>query len=457
MPSLAATVGGDPIHEEAVRRRVQRLREVREQERRIAAATRARFQQAVEKRKQTLTQQAEEAWAEQQAEHCNTISANLYDISVTIGSAHDLARTEKFVQRVEAQQNLAAWEDAHQREQQRKEGAAQLEHEQAAARRAPTEAAAARRELVAHAEDARAADAVARQKLSEERAMLHAREEAVAAVARAVAAPSAPRRCRAPIDFASTRVHGAVEQGAATRPSKSFADGYVQRHVAVACASSANSSLLLSKAVLETPEPSPSATPVLAATNPADTAIASPAPAVAGLAKGEVLLDYHSSPGVLTLDARSLARIEARNTEHRRRQRAEASMLARQRANARGEQALIEQRLKEACRDFDAQLSEVDSVQRRRVHCNSELEAQHRTPDTCSSPQPRADATPAPKPVSLRATLPTRPRCSPSPSSNPSHAWLQATERATCSAAQLARADKCHARQIRRCQARGLE
>ena len=128
--------------EETARRRKQRLQEVRTQERRIAAETRAAFRQSVQTCQKRLFADAESEWQRQHASRCDELSGTLRNITASIGSAHGAARTTQRVQLAEAAASAATWREGRRRDVAR-EGAALGEvYAVAASQRDKTKAAA---------------------------------------------------------------------------------------------------------------------------------------------------------------------------------------------------------------------------------------------------------------------------------------------------------------------------
>lgn len=213
-------------------KRLARLREVREQERRIAAFTRASFKTAVRDR--------EEEFARERAKASNgltklasaSMAEALHHASVNVGAAHSAARAEREILRLEAAEGAAAWHDGVERAEKREAGALHDVHSQTAAKKASRDALVSRRERVARTEAARSAAAVEYARSLEAHQVACDRDQAAAAAARVAGPQATISRGLTPVDFASTRLHGAAEIAART-PGSVGGQVTVHRHAAV--------------------------------------------------------------------------------------------------------------------------------------------------------------------------------------------------------------------------------
>jgi len=220
---LAAPAGGiDPA------KRLARLREVREQERLIAAVTRANFQTAFKERERELSRPCPLPANPASA----PLAEALHHAAAHTGAAHGAARAERDVQRVEAAENAAAWHDGLERKERREAGALHDMHAEAAVVDAVRTALVGRRDRVARTEASRSLAAVVHARSVDAHRAALGLHEAMAAAERAAGPHAVISRNQTRIDFASTRLHGAAELAART-PGLVGGQVTVQRHAGV--------------------------------------------------------------------------------------------------------------------------------------------------------------------------------------------------------------------------------
>ena len=209
-------------------KRLARLRQVREQERAIAVATRLSYREALRGHEEHL--------AASQTSLVETISMPLPDAlrhaSDALGTAHSAAATQREELRHQATDSAAAWQDSIERAEIRRAGALYDIHAEGVARETAQKAITLRRERVTRTEAARSASAVEYARSLEAHRITTERDAAMAAAKRASKPHAMVSRGQTQVDFASTRLHGAAE--IASRTTRSVGGHVtVQRHAAV--------------------------------------------------------------------------------------------------------------------------------------------------------------------------------------------------------------------------------
>lgn len=184
--------------------RLARLREVRKQERYIAAATRESFRAAVGERRAALRSEAvvppapvSDGYAAVAFEHA----------SASLGIAHGAARAERHEIGQEAAAEAASWREGRARAEMRQACADYDRVVHGAVDRASRAAASGRREHVARVEAARSAAAVASARSDDARRHEDEQRQAAAAAERAAAAQPPPPSAQARAGFETTRTH----------------------------------------------------------------------------------------------------------------------------------------------------------------------------------------------------------------------------------------------------------
>ena len=170
--SLVSSSSGAAKHQDTLAKRRERLKQVRAQEKEIAAATRQRFRKATEKRQAVMLEEAESHWQDQYATEHAKLSAVVQAQSGRLGQAHAAATCAQLEQRAAAMDGIEQWGRARKYEMLRGKHAAQQLGEAAAARQYADLGAALRREHVWEVEAERSAWQVARNQVEGERLAL---------------------------------------------------------------------------------------------------------------------------------------------------------------------------------------------------------------------------------------------------------------------------------------------
>ena len=108
--------------EDAAQRRQQRLREVREQEKKIAAATRSSFRETSARYEGVLLSQEARAWEERHEDEVNVGRAKVQQLLRGIGEAHGAAAGVVATQAADAAANLELWKRELEHEAARADG-----------------------------------------------------------------------------------------------------------------------------------------------------------------------------------------------------------------------------------------------------------------------------------------------------------------------------------------------
>ena len=224
--------------EEASLRRLQRLKEVRAQERHIAALTRRGFREAAGRRAGELLEAAEDAWASQHEAEVRRAGTRVAAVLDGVGTAHGAADAVREAQAAQAATNLATWRQGLAHEQVREERAALATEAHATERAWQTAATTARREHVARTEAERAASVAAAARATAALVSVERVAAAAAAVEDAVAVPLTVHRSRVRVDYHASRLHDTSSSGRALAVgaagcSREFAHVATQRHAAL--------------------------------------------------------------------------------------------------------------------------------------------------------------------------------------------------------------------------------
>ena len=147
--------------QEAKARRVQRLKEVRAAESRVAAQTRQAFRKAAAARTDELLGEARGAWEADRAEQLARKGLDIANALHTLGAGQATARQVMHAQAEEAGDGMALWRAEIYREGVRGRAALGVEAEDKEEKRVTKQIAANRRDLVTRVEKERAAAAAA--------------------------------------------------------------------------------------------------------------------------------------------------------------------------------------------------------------------------------------------------------------------------------------------------------
>ncbi|KOO29353.1 hypothetical protein Ctob_001990 [Chrysochromulina tobinii] len=145
--------------EDAAQRRQQRLREVREQEKKIAAATRSSFRETSARYEGVLLSQEARAWEERHEDEVNLGRTKVQQLLRGIGEAHGAAAGVVATQAADAAANLELWKRELEHEAAREARAALAVATRAAEEDWARQATATRRAYVAETEASRAKQA----------------------------------------------------------------------------------------------------------------------------------------------------------------------------------------------------------------------------------------------------------------------------------------------------------
>ena len=258
MVALANT----PIsHEEAARlksedekrRRLQRLREVRQQEARIAAETRQSFKRVAKQHAGKLLNAAEELWQVRQAAAVERAGKHVESVLSGVGAAHVAADAVRRAQESEAIAGVALWKRGLASDRIRQQRASLEVQTTVADKEWQAEAAKARRGYVSLVEGKRAQAAAQAAQAAAQTAEENAKTEALAKALAEAAVPRTASRTKTRVSHAAG-VDGCVEGkgarrglfkgkadqagGPATRMSpadaaRAYVIASIQRHVAL--------------------------------------------------------------------------------------------------------------------------------------------------------------------------------------------------------------------------------
>ncbi|KAL3898102.1 MAG: hypothetical protein SGPRY_012912 [Prymnesium sp.] len=303
--------------------RLQRLRQVREQEARACASTRLAFEQAARARRGALHARAHAEWASSLSARRGETVGELLLCSSLLGEAHTAACSSSLLLRREAEGSLHRWEQAEGRARLRASGAASELREGGERRRQQQQQRMELRRLVAQQEGERAGRVVARQREAEEACARGALEEsATAAAAAAAAGPSSAAVSRVRVDFTHTRMHDSTA-GGGRRMLAQWTEASVERHVPRRLSRDGKPCGFDWQ----------------------------------GGRSGDAV-------GQASPSAAALARVEEERGEERRRAQLRCDELMRQNAAARGKEALAHVRLKQATASLSAELKRVEGSER---------------------------------------------------------------------------------------------
>jgi hypothetical protein len=213
--------------EDAAQRRQQRLREVREQEKKIAAATRSSFRETSARYEGVLLSQEARAWEERHEDEVNLGRTKVQQLLRGIGEAHGAAAGVVATQAADAAANLELWKRELEHEAAREARAALAVATRAAEEDWARQATATRRAYVAETEASRAKQVATSQQSAAAASVEAARQAAAQAAAEAAMVPLTVQRSRVRVDYASSHLHDA---GGTSRP---YAFAAVRRHAAL--------------------------------------------------------------------------------------------------------------------------------------------------------------------------------------------------------------------------------
>ena len=216
--------------EDAAQRRQQRLREVREQEKKIAAATRSSFRETSARYEGVLLSQEARAWEERHEDEVNVGRTKVQQLLRGIGEAHGAAAGVVATQAADAAANLELWKRELDHEAAREARAALAVATRAAEEDWARQATATRRAYVAETEASRAKQVATAQQSAAAASVEAARQAAAQAAAEAAMVPLTVQRSRVRVDYASSHLHDA---GGTSRP---YAFAAVRRHAALGLA-----------------------------------------------------------------------------------------------------------------------------------------------------------------------------------------------------------------------------
>jgi len=216
--------------EDAAQRRQQRLREVREQEKKIAAATRSSFRETSARYEGVLLSQEARAWEERHEDEVNVGRTKVQQLLRGIGEAHGAAAGVVATQAADAAANLELWKRELEHEAAREARAALAVATRAAEEDWARQATATRRAYVAETEASRAKQVATSQQSAAAASVEAARQAAAQAAAEAAMVPLTVQRSRVRVDYASSHLHDA---GGTSRP---YAFAAVRRHAALGLA-----------------------------------------------------------------------------------------------------------------------------------------------------------------------------------------------------------------------------
>ena len=216
--------------EDAAQRRQQRLREVREQEKKIAAATRSSFRETSARYEGVLLSQEARAWEERHEDEVNLGRTKVQQLLRGIGEAHGAAAGVVATQAADAAANLELWKRELEHEAAREARAALAVATRAAEEDWARQATATRRAYVAETEASRAKQVATAQQSAAAASVEAARQAAAQAAAEAAMVPLTVQRSRVRVDYASSHLHDA---GGTSRP---YAFAAVRRHAALGLA-----------------------------------------------------------------------------------------------------------------------------------------------------------------------------------------------------------------------------
>ena len=216
--------------EDAAQRRQQRLREVREQEKKIAAATRSSFRETSARYEGVLLSQEARAWEERHEDEVNLGRTKVQQLLRGIGEAHGAAAGVVATQAADAAANLELWKRELEHEAAREARAALAVATRAAEEDWARQATATRRAYVAETEASRAKQVATSQQSAAAASVEAARQAAAQAAAEAAMVPLTVQRSRVRVDYASSHLHDA---GGTSRP---YAFAAVRRHAALGLA-----------------------------------------------------------------------------------------------------------------------------------------------------------------------------------------------------------------------------
>ena len=216
--------------EDAAQRRQQRLREVREQEKKIAAATRSSFRETSARYEGVLLSQEARAWEERHEDEVNVGRTKVQQLLRGIGEAHGAAAGVVATQAADAAANLELWKRELEHEAAREARAALAVATRAAEEDWTRQATATRRAYVAETEASRAKQVAPAQQSAAAASVEAARQAAAQAAAEAAMVPLTVQRSRVRVDYASSHLHDA---GGTSRP---YAFAAVRRHAALGLA-----------------------------------------------------------------------------------------------------------------------------------------------------------------------------------------------------------------------------
>jgi hypothetical protein len=216
--------------EDAAQRRQQRLREVREQEKKIAAATRSSFRETSARYEGVLLSQEARAWEERHEDEVNVGRTKVQQLLRGIGEAHGAAAGVVATQAADAAANLELWKRELEHEAAREARAALAVATRAAEEDWTRQATATRRAYVAETEASRAKQVATAQQSAAAASVEAARQAAAQAAAEAAMVPLTVQRSRVRVDYASSHLHDA---GGTSRP---YAFAAVRRHAALGLA-----------------------------------------------------------------------------------------------------------------------------------------------------------------------------------------------------------------------------
>ena len=218
------------VAEDATQRRHQRLREVREQEKKIAAATRSSFRETSARYEGVLLSQEARAWEERHEDEVNVGRTKVQQLLRGIGEAHGAAAGVVATQAADAAANLELWKRELEHEAAREARAALAVATRAAEEDWARQATATRRAYVAETEASRAKQVATSQQSAAAASAEAARQAAAQAAAEAAMVPLTVQRSRVRVDYASSHLHDA---GGTSRP---YAFAAVRRHAALGLA-----------------------------------------------------------------------------------------------------------------------------------------------------------------------------------------------------------------------------
>eukprot|EP00965_Chrysotila_dentata_P105002 3468531-Pleurochrysis_carterae.AAC.1 len=211
--------------------RLERLRQVREAEKAAAKATRQRYKEAVQSSENALWEAARNSREAAAKLSLSQRNDAVSEVQRQVGNAHCAARRTIEMQVAHAADDADAWAEARDRQHIRAAIAMREIADEEEEGRASALCRDQRREMIAATEAQRTAIAVEQQRQVDREHRASACQRAAAAVSMATAAQPIARRCRGPVDFASTRLH----EGGSLSCSRSCSENVcasVQRHVA---------------------------------------------------------------------------------------------------------------------------------------------------------------------------------------------------------------------------------